>query len=137
MSLAGSKPVAAADVVADTWERLGITAMRPMGTRVLVRTEIPAQITKGGIILTDKQSSFYAGLPNVGLSHKPGGTKMVFATVVAFSEKATEVQVGDKLLFPRGLFERYKELDDKSMVGWIREEDIYLIFEPEDGDEVA
>lgn len=126
MSFAGSRPVDAEDVVADTWAKLG-HRLRPIGKQVCVRTWIPRKVTDGGIVVPDRWSGFYAGLPNIDLPHV-GKTAMVMATVLSIGEKVTQVSVGESVYLPRGWFARYVEMADKSMVGWVREENIWCAF---------
>jgi co-chaperonin GroES (HSP10) len=124
-NLQGERPEGE-DLVADTWERLGrkMTVMRDF---VLIRTDKPITRTASGIFLTDKESSFYQGLPNVDV---PGRmTAYKWATVVTVGKDVYCVKPGDRVVFPRGHFVRHSTLDDKSLVGMIREPHLWAVEE--------
>jgi len=129
-NIQGTRPeVEGGDIVADTWKKLG-KKMRVLRDQVLLRTDVPRTVSEGGIILTSKESNFYQGLPNVDVPGRETAYK--WATVVGVGEGVHCVKVGERVAFPRGLFVRYQELSDKSLVGLIREDYIWAA-KPDDG----
>jgi hypothetical protein len=82
---------------------------------VLVRTE-PLPTESNGVILPDRATSFYGELPHV---------QFVTAIVLSAGPKAT-LKPGDRIAFTRLFFARYVEMKDKTMVGWIANEENVL-----------
>lgn len=100
--------------VEETWEELGFR-LRMLRSAILVRTE-PLPKTSGGVILPDRATSFYGELPHV---------QFVTAVVLSAGPKAV-LKPGDRIAFTRLFFARYMEMQDKTMVGWIANEENVL-----------
>jgi hypothetical protein len=100
--------------VEKTWEELGYR-LRMLRNTVLVRTE-PLPTESNGVILPDRAVSFYGELAHV---------QFVTATVLAAGPKAV-LKPGDRIAFTRLFFARLLEMPDKTMVGWIANEENVL-----------
>lgn len=121
-------PVESDDIVNDTWKAIGKT-LRATGEQLFIRTHKPRTQTAGGIHLPAKTSDFYQGLPNYGVEGR--ATAYRRGTVVSVGPDVHLVKVGDSIIFPRAVFIGYKELDDSSRTGWIKESEVWAI---DDGD---
>jgi co-chaperonin GroES (HSP10) len=75
--------------------------------------------TESGLLFLPK-SGFYDGMAN---------KKILDATIVSCGRDVTTVKEGDKIIFLRIVFARYKELEDKTFVGWVDENEIFAIVE--------
>lgn len=101
------------DIVQATWDELGYR-IRPVFAKVFVRTELPPE--KIGLIwLPPKEASFFAGL---------GHQRLVTAVVLSTGPGAKSVKVGERVCFQRLHFGHIKQLDDKTFVGWIEQEQL-------------
>jgi len=100
--------------VKSTWEEMGVTidAIRNM---VFVRTDLPPEKSRGGIIIPAMYQSFYEG---------PFHLRLQSALVLSTGPKAKAVHKGERVAFQRKFFAYYKQLHDGSYMGWIREPDI-------------
>ena len=111
------------DIIGDTWRELE-GRLEMVGERVFVRSRIPRRVLESGIILPPKASSFYYGLPNIGVIGKE--TAMKWVTVLCVGPDAHVLKPLDQVWIPRGWFAPYKKLKDGSYTGWIHETNIWL-----------
>jgi hypothetical protein len=108
-------PEAPKDVVQATWDELGYR-IRPWYAKVFVRTELPPQKFEGSLLwLPPKEASFFAGL---------GHQRLVTATILSCGPLAKSVKVGDRVCFQRLHFGHIKQLEDKTYLGWIEQEQL-------------
>lgn len=108
-------PDAPKDVVQATWDELGYR-IRPAFAKVFVRTELPPQKFADSLLwLPPREASFFAGL---------GHQRLVTATVLSCGPLAKAVKVGERVCFQRLHFGHIKQLDDKTFVGWIEQEQL-------------
>ena len=100
--------------VEDTWKEMG-HKLRMLRKGVLVRTDpLPTEVN--GVILPPRAASFYGELPNVSF---------VTAVVLSSGRDAT-LKPGDRIAFIRLFFARHLEMEDKTLVGWIANEENVL-----------
>ena len=83
----------------------GLNVMRHL---VFLRTDAIADRTAGGIILPQKKTRFYEGLPHL---------RLVTGIVVAIGPKVYGVKVGDRIAFKRLKFMWHWKLQDGTYVG--------------------
>ena len=103
------------DVVQATWDELGYR-IRSVFAKVFVRTELPPQKFPDSLLwLPPKEASFFAGL---------GHQRLVTATVLSCGPLARSVKVGERVCFQRLHFGHIKQLDDRTFVGWIEQEQL-------------
>jgi hypothetical protein len=108
-------PVRLANVVQLTWDELGYR-IRPKFAKVFVRTELTPQKYAGSVLwLPPKEASFFAGL---------GHQRLVTATILSCGPLARAVKVGERVCFQRLHFGHIKQLEDKTFVGWIEQEQL-------------
>ena len=108
-------PEAPKDVVQATWDELGYR-IRPVFAKVFVRTELPPLKTESGLLwLPPKEAHFFSGL---------GHQRLVTATVLSLGPLAKAVKVGERVCFQRLHFGHIKQLEDKTFVGWIEQEQL-------------
>jgi hypothetical protein len=88
---------------------------------LIIRTDPMVGSTRGGIILTARESSFYNGPPH---------QKVIKATVITTNERS-EFKPGDRVCFQRLYFKRIVELRDKTFVGSINETQLIGLIEEE------
>lgn len=100
--------------VEETWEELGFR-LRMLRKAILIRTE-PLPTESNGIILPDRATSFYGELPHV---------QFITAVVLSSGRDAT-LKPGDRIAFTRLFFARFLEMKDRTMVGWIANEENVL-----------
>jgi len=104
-----------ASLIAATWEECGVRRVRPLRNMVFVRTElIPEYI--GHIFIPPHLRASYSHLP-----HKV----MLHALVLGTGPKCTAVKIGDRIAFSRLFFARWQYMNDKTLVGWINEDNIF------------
>lgn len=109
-----------AEIVASVWQELG-KRYRPLRRVLIVRTDPQSQSTPGGILLTQKESDLYTGMPHM---------RVVKATVLAAGPKASTA-VGARVCFQRLHFAWFAKLEDKTLVGTIEEEELVGYLEDE------
>ncbi len=95
------------ELVERTWAELECR-IRPLSRTIMVRTlPIPQKI--GSLWLPPKAASFYGGMPHL---------VMIRAIVLSAGPKA-HVNPGEKVLFQRLWFSRWKGLSDGCYVGYL------------------
>ena len=91
-----------------TWEEVGCK-IRALRTLVFIRTE-EARKRIGLIWLPSTESDFYGG----PLMHM----RLATGIVIAKGPRA-DVEIGDRVVFQRMYFSRWKTMKDRTLVGWL------------------
>jgi hypothetical protein len=115
--------------VKQTWDELKFH-VRPLGYWTFIRTDAVSR-KQGMIWLPEKTSDFWGG----GLGHQ----RLVTGVVCAVGPNVTKhhgFTVADRVVFQRLHFAQYKQLDDRTLLGWINANDI-AGFPPEETEETA
>lgn len=100
--------------IEETWKELG-RKIRPRKRVVFVRTEVPKErSTKSGIICPQSTTGFYKGYAHQAL----------IKAMVVDSGPDTCVKPGEWVAFQRLYFAMLWELEDKSLFGWIDQNQI-------------
>jgi len=97
-----------------TFEDIGVKGFRALRRTILCRTEPVAQKTEGGIWLPPKAAAFYGEMPHI---------KYIEGLILA-SGPQCEVKPGERIIFQRLHFARWKALPGDVYVGWIDESQI-------------
>jgi hypothetical protein len=100
------------DVVEQTWAELG-QEIRPIGTRIFVRTEKPPEKI-GAIWLPPEYSNTFG--------RKLGGQVPVTGVVLSISNRVqplTDLQIGERVFFFRLPFGWTHKMEDGTFTGWI------------------
>lgn len=100
------------DVVEETWAELG-QRIRPVGTRLFVRTEKPLERIGSIYLPPDYWNTF---------GHRLGGQIPVTAVVLDIGNRAkplTDLQVGERVFFFRLPFGWTHKMKDGTFTGWI------------------
>lgn len=91
--------------------------MKPILDRVIIKQDVPAEQTKGGIII-----------PDAAKSEKPKGT------IMSVGNKVTEVKAGDIVLFNVNYHQKFKDANGVEYVT-INEADILAVLD--EGEDMA
>ena len=94
---------------------------QPLRSQVIVRTDPLQRVTAGGLVLTARETNFYAGM---------GHAKILKATVVAVGDHSS-LKRGERVCFQRLYFARLVELKDGTFVGSIDENELVGYIEEE------
>lgn len=117
--------------IEQTWDEIGYRVKKALHRNVFVRTLPMPQKTHGGLYLPDKYAGFYGELPHM---------QLVRAVVLAVGADATKhygLEVGDYVCFMRLFFARWKELEDKTYVGYLPSEQVAGRVEGSPMDDIA
>jgi len=101
--------------VEETWKEIGCR-VRPLRKTIMVRTEPLPTKSAGGIILPGKLTTFYGELPHM---------QIIVATVLSSGRDAI-LETGDRIAFTRLFFARWMQLQDRTLIGWIANEENVL-----------
>lgn len=100
--------------IAATWKEIGQSA-RPLRKMVFVRTELlPERV--GLIYIPPDQRGNYSQLP-----HKV----LMRALVLSTGPGCKVLKPGDRIAFPRLFFARWHHMEDRTLVGWVDEENVH------------
>jgi len=113
------------DRVESVWKELG-NELQATGTRMLVRTFPLPTKSHGGVYLPGSKTRFYGELR--------GLNQMIVGTVLSFGPKVKGIEVGDNVCFARLYFTRHRQLEDKTMVGWVESEWVFGVVDEEPGE---
>ena len=103
------------DIVEETWKKIGCR-VKAIRDTVFVRTHPLPQMTKSGLLhLPPKEAEHYGHLPK---------GRHVMATVLSCGSGVKSVKCGDNVCFMRMPFSRWKYMGDRTLIGWIKEEDL-------------
>lgn len=102
-----------ADKIGSTWTEIGQRA-KPLRDFVFVRTELLPEYV-GSIWVPPAYRGNYTGMAH---------TVFMRALVIATGPECKVVSVGNRVAFARLFFARWHELEDKTLVGWVREDNI-------------
>lgn len=105
----------AEELVALTYEELGIKRIRPMKKWIFLRTDAVADRTPGGIILPLKKTRFYDGLPHL---------RLVTGVIIALGPNVYDCHIGMRVAFKRAPFAWQWKLKDGTYVGYIHEREL-------------
>jgi len=108
------------DFITTTWTELG-KKVECLGTKVFVRTEAMPEMI-GSLYLPPKKTQFYGELLGIKQFNE--------ATVLSVGPEAT-LSPGDKICFLRLYFARYEQMEDRTMTGWVDEQNIIGIVDPQ------
>lgn len=101
------------EIVTGTWREVGYRA-RPLRDTVFVRTELRPE-KDGSIYIPPAYRGSYSGFAN---------TVLLRAFVVAVGPQCKVVKVGDHVCFTRLFFARYCEMQDGTLLGYLREDQL-------------
>jgi hypothetical protein len=101
-----------AELIEKTWAEIG-RKIRPLRNIVFMRTELLPEMD-GHIYLPPSVRGNYSGLP-----HKV----FMRAVVIAVGPKC-KLKVGQRIAFSRLFFARWEHMEDKTLVGYVQEENI-------------
>lgn len=107
-----------------TWAEMG-RSIRPLRDTVFVRTELRPE--KDGMIYLP---------PSVRGNHSGLGHQVLMQAVVISVGPKCRLKVGQRIAFARLFFAWLEKMDDGTLVGWLREENIHAEV-VEDGVETA
>lgn len=101
------------ELIDATWKECG-SRVRPLRNMVFVRTELLPEYI-GSVFIPETLRSSYSQLP-----HKV----MLQALVIGAGPQCKEVKIGDRVAFSRLFFARWQQMEDKTLVGWLNEDNI-------------
>lgn len=108
--------------IAETWAECGVRSVKPARQTIMVRTELLPEYI-GRIFIPPHLRGNYTDLP-----HKV----FMWGLVLSTGSECQHIKVGDRVGFSRLFFARWQYMEDKTLVGWVKEENVYLLAE-EDG----
>lgn len=100
---------------------------RMMRDMILLVTDPSKRITDGGIIIPEAVAGFYAGMPK---------GKYATGIVLLCGPDVREVKNGERIMFPRINFAWTEKLPDDMLLGWIAEEMVMAVVDPDEEPEV-
>lgn len=101
------------EIIEQTWGEIGWRA-KPLKRWVFVRTEL----------LPDKIGSLYLPPTLRGNYAQLGHKVLMRALVLSTGPQCRILKPGDRIAFPRLFFARWHYLEDKSLAGWVDEDNI-------------